>query len=240
MLRAALKDFKAPAAPIDFPKVAVKGGPDKADTGPARAEVCPVDEKAWPSPPAGGLVMHVNGMNLDRQPAMGAHSGLGRSTLWVRKDEADALAKGEFPRSLAMRIGRFSVVDNTTGKSPSWKPEAVKQADLRIENGRVTGPVVIEMVRPDNHKCWFRGHALGFVEAKDGKVTRLDMVIRGEAHGLAYAYNATPPVFPLLLTFRLGDPADQRCLVPPPGYLNDRETYLRRRSPTAGRRFVRG
>jgi len=52
-------------------------------------------------------------------------------------------------------------------------------------------------------------------------------VIRGEAHGLEYSYRPDPARYPLALTFRLGVPADESCRVPPPGYLQDPDTYLR-------------
>lgn len=233
MLRDALRDFKPPSATVVFPATRPVGtilglkllklpGIDVE----AAPEVCRVDEKHWPLLPAGGMVVQVNGMDPARPPAKPGGRGLGRSTLWVRKDEVAALVGGEFPRSLAVRIARFNLVDNSTGKSRMWKPETVKQADLKLLDGRITGPLWVDEIQGTEHS-WFRGETMGFVEVKDGRILRFDVVIRGEAKGIKASYSPDGP-YTYVLAMRLAaDSTDESLRVPPPGYFLDLENYLR-------------
>lgn len=153
MLREALKKFRPEDEPAEVPALNEK------------------DRDAVAQAPEGGLVLYVSckvlgGYVTLAKPGTEAHAyqnGLGIDRLWVRKDEAEALAKGEFPDSLKKRMLRYHV-------SPVF--QKVKDVSLAFHDERVSGS--------------FRsggkgeaGSALGFVEAKDGQVTRLDVLLKG-------------------------------------------------------------
>ncbi|HYE99667.1 MAG TPA: hypothetical protein VEJ18_12190, partial [Planctomycetota bacterium] len=73
-------------------------------------------------PPKGGLVLSVTsrvteGYTKGSDPEISAfQDSLGRDVLWARADEHAALARGEMPRSLAVRLARFNLIDNTRGE----------------------------------------------------------------------------------------------------------------------------
>ena len=78
------------------------------------------------APPAGGLVITVTGKVLeghalspDPMVRMFQES-TGRDMLWLRKDEHDALARGEFPASAKTRLARFTLTDFTRGEPAFW------------------------------------------------------------------------------------------------------------------------
>ena len=65
-----------------------------------------------------------------------------------------------------------------------WKPEHVKRLDMKLADGRLTGAVDLEgwvkgPARNDHSR--YSVHLLGFVEVKDGKLTRFDVVAVGPA-----------------------------------------------------------
>lgn len=231
MIEAVVRDYRPPttrpaaatAAPVvvDLEPLA---GRAKADAA-APTEVCERDTNWAPRPPEGGLVVQSNSKNLDAPPPGRPSLGIGRNFLWARKDEAEALARGTFPDSLKVRIARFNVWDNSKGRSGVWKTDQIR--DLRMamdDRGRVTGTVVIGQPGAA-HGGWFHGAILGFVESKDGRVTRFDLVIRGEGRVNNGDAAATPTR--VALAFRLLDPADPTYDVTPSGYLSAHEEYLR-------------
>jgi hypothetical protein len=167
-------------------------------------------------PPAGGLVLYVSWKVLgggapQAAPASGhgrhdhtMHEALGVDRLWVRADEAAALVRGAFPDSLRKRL--VPHVAYTMGK--------VKTLDITLQGGRLSGSF-----RAENGD---RGSLLGFVEARDGKVTRFDLVVRGQGRqvedcGFAAGLTVVPrgQQVPVGLLFRLADPADDLARVPP-------------------------
>src|SRR5262245_15117288 len=94
---------------------------------------------------------------------------LGREHLWLRQDEVQALAKGELPESLKKRIVRYHLVDNTRGTPTGWTQAEIKKLELTLEKGRLKGSVHLET---KDGKRGYQADLLGFVEAKDGKLTR--------------------------------------------------------------------
>ena len=65
-----------------------------------------------------------------------------------------------------------------------WKPDHVKQFEMTLADGRLTGAVDLEgwvkgPVRNDHSRYSVR--LLGFIEVKDGKLTRFDVVAAGPA-----------------------------------------------------------
>ena len=181
------------------------------------------DREAMKQPPEGGLVLFVTWKVLDGEklltPKSDRHdkhflNALGVDRLWVRKDEVEALAKGEFPDSLRKRMAphlQYVV------------PGKLKTDGLKLDEGRLSGALLSETGE--------RADALGFIEARDGKVTRFDLVIKGlggncGAHGFEGALTAVPKgiTVAVALSFMLADPNDELSRTLPhrargPGYL---------------------
>jgi hypothetical protein len=181
----------------------------------AEARAAPV----FPKPPDGGLVVDVTAKILDgygpSQKALAdryEHS-LGRDYLWVRKDEAEAVARGVVPDSLARRIARFHLVDNTRGEPPMWRSDEVKAIDVTLRGGQLTGSVWLETRAGDRG---YRADLRGVVEVKDGRVVRFDLVVRGEFWGEgAFTRGAPKGKFPLAVAFTLSDGTAGADRVPP-------------------------
>jgi hypothetical protein len=177
------------------------------------ATVPPRDEAAVAGlirPPQGGLVLYVTWKLIGDIDAQGnATTGNGRydkvfqqsigsDRLWVRKDEADALAAGALPESLKKRMLRHHV-QYVMGK------EALS-LDLSVREGRIEGSVPLGVRKAD---------ALGFVESKNGRVTRFELLLKGwgrrvEDHGFAACLSVVPKdaPAPAALFFELADPTD--------------------------------
>jgi hypothetical protein len=168
--------------------------------------------------PDGGLVLYVTWKVLgDVDPESSATSGdgkydkvfksaLGSDRLWVRKDEADALAAGTLPDSLKARMLRYHVA-YVMGKD-------LKELPITFRDGRISGSFDVPEAG--------RAEALGFVDAKDGKVTRFDLVVKGwgrrvEDHGFAAGLLVVPKgrMVPAAIQFELADPGDGLAQVLP-------------------------
>src|SRR5262245_22673004 len=133
-------------------------------------------------------------------------TSLGREHLWIRSDEAQALVKGELPDSLAKRIVRYHLVDNTRGTPTGWTASEIKKLDLKLNDGRLTGSVHLET---KDGSRGYQADLLGFVQAKDGMVTRFDIVASGQFWGQGtYTPGAPKGRFPLAISFALGDRND--------------------------------
>jgi len=215
MLRASLQKFKPiEAAPIDFsqkdPRFVL---------------------------PEGGLVVDVTAKVLGGHEPVKAEKGtihydmekgwkdsLGRERLWVRKDEVQALLRGALAETLKKRIVRHHLVDNTRGTPTFWKDDELKSVQVTLKEGRLAGSIRLETASGDRG---YTADLLGFVEAKGGKVTRFDLVVRGEFWGVgAHAPGAPKGKFPFAVAFRLADPKDDLTRLVPdavrcsPGYLD--------------------
>jgi hypothetical protein len=195
------------------------------------ATVPPRDDAAVASlrrPPEGGLILYVTWKLLGECAAEGnATTGngkydkifqqsLGSDRLWVRKDEADALAAGTFPESLKGRMMRHHV--------QYVMSKEAKSLDVSIKGGRIDGAVPLGDSK--------RAECLGFVESKDGKVTRFELLVKGlgrrvEDHGFSACLSVVPkdaPV-PAAIFFELADPKDGLACVLP--HRSRGDTYLK-------------
>lgn len=210
MLRKALADFRSETVSATVPPR------DEAATAALRR------------PPEGGLILYVTWKLLADCAAEGnATTGngkydkvfqqsLGSDRLWVRRDEAEALAAGAFPASLKARMMR-NHIQYVMSKD-------AKSLDVTIQGGRIEGAVpLVDAARAD---------CLGFVESKDGKVTRFELLVKGmgrrvEDHGFSACLSVIPkgaPV-PAALFFELADPKDGLAGVLP--HRSRGESYLK-------------
>ncbi len=168
-LDAAIKDYQ-PA----------KADAKKVPTGTDR------DEHFYPVP-TDAVVVHVTSRMVSGGKGWPGPERWGRDNLWIRKDEVATLARGQLPDSLKKRIARCHLINTTGGHLTAgamWKQEHVKRLDMRLAGGRLTGEVDLEgwvkgPARNDHSRYSVR--LLGFVEVKDGKLTRFDVVAVGPA-----------------------------------------------------------
>jgi hypothetical protein len=179
--------------------------------------------------PKGGLILYVTSKVLggydpsDRTDPI-RRAALGRDHLWLRKDEAEALVKGELPGSVTTRLVRFHLIDNTRGEPPRWRPAEVRQAQLALRRGHLEGSVHLETKAGDRG---YRGHLLGLVEAIDNKVVRFDAVAKGLFWGEgAYTSGAPKGRFPFAVGFTLAGGKAEVLEVPPGGARGNLKGYL--------------
>jgi hypothetical protein len=172
-------------------------------------------------PPQGGLVVRVTAKVLggyeetDDEWQKIFQSALSRDNLWIRKDEHQALGRGEMLDSLKRRIARFHLVDNTRGEPEMWDDADIRKLDLRLDNGKLTGTVHLETKSGDRS---YDAELLGFVESDKGRVVRLDMVAKGLYWGDSHFTRGAPKgKFPLAVAFSLASGDLEADRVPPQG-----------------------
>ena len=202
---------------------------DSKKSAPIQSEK--VDARYNPKPPKGGLVLRVQGKILDGyKPTENKwkkifQSAISRDNLWVTKEEHQAIANGKIPDLVQRRLARYHLVDGTRGEPPMWRNEDIKEIDMQIKDGKLTGKVKLET------KDGSRGYDAvlkGRVEVKDGKVTRMDILASGKFWGEGrYTRNAPEGKFPLAITFRLADGSDVADGIPPQGSRGWIRGYLR-------------
>jgi hypothetical protein len=168
-------------------------------------------------------------------------NALSSDRLWIRQDEAAALVNGEFPASLQRRIVVAHLHDFTRGWRYAWKPEHVKKAAITLSNGKISGSVLIDM-----GNSGYQAEVLGVVEAKDGKLTRFDLVAKGlywvrniskaeferDPLHVDVDYFAPSGRYPLAVVFVLADvekDGDRAEITPAQAFFGGRAWYLQDR-----------
>ena len=192
-----------------------------------------VDRRFVYDPPKGGLVVRTHAKVLDGYEETDNpwkrmfQEGLGRDNFWLRKDEHDALVAGRILPSLTRRMARFHLVDNTRGEPPMWRPEDIRQTELKLQDGRLTGFIHL---RTQNGDREFKANLLGYVETRGGRVTRFDVVAKGMFRGEGrYTRGAPKGEFPLAVSFQIADGSDMADGIPPQGSRGWLDGYLRER-----------
>ena len=192
-----------------------------------------VDRRFVYDPPKGGLVVRTHAKVLDGYEETDNpwkrmfQEGLGRDNFWLRKDEHDALVAGRILPSLTRRMARFHLVDNTRGEPPMWRPEDIRQTELKLQDGRLTGFIHLRTQSGDRE---FKANLLGYVETKNGRVTRFDVVAKGMFRGEGrYTRGAPKGEFPLAVSFQIADGSDMADGIPPQGSRGWLDGYLRER-----------
>jgi hypothetical protein len=201
-----------------------------ADFKPAQVTVIEPSKSYSPfrvKPPKGGLVVNVYAKVLGsyqesdykESPAYvlqylkAYQSSIGRDHLWIWKDEHKALVRGVLPESLKRRIARYHLDDNTVGGFPGWRLQEVKKVDLTLHQGRLTGSVLLETAEG---KRGYEAEVLGFVETKDGRVTRFDVVVKGQHWGSTAETRGAPDgKHPLAIAFSLVTGNEETDKIPP-------------------------
>jgi len=201
LMQKALKDFEAPSPPA-----ATGGKPDP---------------RFYRAPPEDGLVVNVTTKVLDGYPKSEDRrvrifqQSLGRDHLWVEKEDVAALLSGRITDRLQRRIACYHLVDNTRGEPPWWRRDEIKKLEMTLAEGTLKGSVHLESESGD------RGYVadlFGFVSTKDGKVTRFDVVVKGQAWGAGRYNGGQPPgKYPLALAFTLSEAKREADRVLPQG-----------------------
>jgi hypothetical protein len=201
---------------------------ERVEIGDPAAEVDPKEipegwrpflPRAVPRPAQDGLVLYVTAKALDlpERPAelpknlSLADYQLGRKSLlvdriWAGKAEAEALAAGDVPDKMKRRLAAH------VGFVMSSE---VKSVDLTLREECLSGSFLLE----NGERC----AALGFVAAKEGKVRRFEMIVKGTTTGKADG-SGFPSLGGLLpqgkkagaaVAFMLADPNDELAKVQP-------------------------
>lgn len=186
------------------------------------------DERFERKLPAGGLVVRVNTKILGgyegvketneywARYAKYFQNAIARDNLWVNAEEKKELIDLKFPESLAKRIARFNLIDNTRGEPPMWNNDEVRSVSISVDKeGIVTGE--FKLATQDN-KRGFEGTFYGHVEKEGEKLIRFDLVAKGLHWGQGrYTRGAPNGKFPIAMAFRLADGSDAADKVYPQG-----------------------
>lgn len=180
-----------------------------------------LDQKFNPKPPEGGLVLRAHSKVLhgydepkDRFQKI-FQEGLGRDNFWITAAEHEALAKGELPESLTLRLVRYHFVDNTRGEPSMWEREEVRSVSMTLKDGELRGAVSLSTA---DGKRSYDAEVLGYVESSGGRVTRMDLVVRGLFEGRGeYTKGPPPGKFPFAISFTIADGSETADAIPPQG-----------------------
>jgi len=150
---------------------------------------------------------------------------IARDNLWILANEKEALVSGKFPESLAMRIARFHLIDNTRGEPLMWTNNALKSVNLEIDSdGVITGLVKIQS---SNSKRGYEASLRGKLVIENKTIKQFDVVAKGLCFGNGPWTNHGPKgKFPLAVAFRLADGTDIADTVAPQGTKGWMESYL--------------
>ena len=207
---------------IALKKFDPKGAPGTAVPG--------LSAPVLPPPPEGGLIIDVTakvlgGYDVDDPKTKRYRESLGRDHLWLRKDEAEALAKGTLPANVADRLVRYHLIDNTRGEPPMWRTDEVKKIELNLKDGKLTGRVHLETKNGDRG---YQAELFGIVEAKEGRVTRFDVLAKGDFWGEGnFTRGAPKGRFPFAVAFSLAEESCATSKVPPQAARGNLKAYLK-------------
>ena len=143
--------------------------------------------------------------------------------LWILSDEVKDLSEGTFPAKLKKRIARWHLIDNRSFNRNA--DECVKTFDIELTKRQLTGSFHTQYDK-ENHegkKILMKLDLMGFIESKNGKLTRFDVV----AKGMRVAGDSLEP-YPVAYAFTLADEKHVASRIPPwPVLAYDEKIYLR-------------
>jgi hypothetical protein len=145
--------------------------------------------------------------------------GAGRDHLWILAPEIEALRRGEVAPSLARRIARFHLVDNTRGEPPMWAAGEVLELALRARaegEGRLALSGHARLVSKDGARGYDAALA-GSAEFDGAALARLELFARGAYRGCGpYTGDAPESPFTVAVAFVLAPEGDAPA-APPQG-----------------------
>lgn len=189
------------------------------------------DPRFTPVLPEGAVVIRVSARVEGGYPATDDpwqkifQQAVSRDNLWVTADELKALAGGEFPAALVRRIARFHLVDNTRGEAPAWDADEIREASLRVDEGRISGRV--RLATADGQRT-FDAELKGAVTfGGEGRLRAFELLAEGDFSGAGpFTRDPPPGKFPLTVAFQLADGTDPADALPPHGSRGWVEGYL--------------
>ena len=217
--RKALKEFNAAKIKIAPTKKLKRGTSDpKFDrTIAPGAVVVQVNSK----------VLYPAGTEFANEHARIFGTAISRDNLWVLPKELEDLSKGKLSQSLAFRIARFHLVDNTRGEPEMWGKDDIRQLEMEVLPGNKIGGSVY--LKTKSGKRGYQAKLMGFFEIDDatGALKRFDLVALGEHWGKSrWVANAAKGKTPLAITFRLAKKNDIAFTVPPQGTKGWMKPYM--------------
>ena len=178
-----------------------------------------IDKRFNLQPPEGGLIVRVCAKVMggydepETRFQQIFQTSLSRDNLWITKEEHKALAAGEFPDRLALRIAQFHLVDNTRGEPLFWEKPEVASTRFAFDGDQIMGQVELKSASGDRT---YSARLRGQLTLTDGKITQLKMVAHGLFSGEGpYTGGAPKGPFPLAISFTLADGTDFADAVPP-------------------------
>ena len=207
-------------------------------------------------PPAGGLIVNVHARALERADAgslgdaacsVGDGDEASRDHLWLTAEECKSLLPAgakvgdtfPMPDSVAFRIARFHLIDNTRGEPPMWRRDDVRKGDLAVvvesatPDGitlRLEGAALLSTdANPDKATRGYEPRLLGYIfyDVKKDRITRFDVVAVGDHWGEGrFTRGARGGRKPLGVAFELATGEKPGDLVPPQA-AREVEAYFR-------------
>ncbi len=189
------------------------------------------DQRFHVVPPRDGAVVRVRGKVLDGYAAPKnesqeiMQSALSRDNLWLSPEEQEQIAAGIVPDVVQQRIARFHLVDGTRGEPLMWKTDEVRHVAMTIDHGVLRGTVHLESA---DGQRGYQAELLGHLQANNQRLTRFDVVARGDhwGHG-PYTRNPPQGKFPLAIAFSLADQSDIADQVPPQASMGWIDGYMK-------------
>ena len=222
LMKERLHEYELGAYPYDHAKL-------KAEVD--RAGIQQKDTRYTLRPPENGLVVRVHAKVLGGyEPAKTRsrevfQNAISRDNLWITSSEHKALVAGRVPTSLQYRLARFHLVDNTRGEPPMWNKDEIREMDLKLKDGVLTGSVRLET---EDGTRGYEASLRGRVLAQSGRVKQFELVALGEFFGEGtYTRNAPEGRFPFAVTFQLADGNDLADDLAPQGARGWIDGYLR-------------
>jgi hypothetical protein len=191
------------------------------------------DRHANPQPPPGAVVVEVFAKLIEAQwrdtnvaRLSMIRDAIGRDRLWITKAEVQEILRNSMPDSLAERMIRFHLVDNTRGVPSSWRRGDLKEWQVKMtrENGRLELEGSVHLEEAEDRR--YDAKLLGTIETKGEAITRFDLLVRG-VHSAKKTHVGELPIGDtnLAVAFALSAPGESSRV--PPLYSYDLGSYLK-------------
>lgn len=213
-------------------------------------ELPPTDSRYVRTPPKDGLVLRVFSRLLDREKDgnygdadCGGRPGDAPAVdhLWITKEEVQSLVTAarspaarsrafDLPASIAERLLRFHLIDNTRGEPPMWRRQDIRRSKLTLAVAPVKGDekktvltlegTALLATAEDTTKA-DRGYDVRLtgeihLDSASGRITRWEVVAIGDHWGQGtYTRGARPGRTPLGVALELADGRQPGDSVPP-------------------------
>jgi hypothetical protein len=178
-----------------------------------------LDAKFAVTPPDGSSVLRL--FTRIKPAPLGcdsANENVARDHLWVLPDEIGALAKGEIPNALRLRLARFALVDNVRGEPDHWRVDEVIKAEFKLKVLSATKFAIAGdfAMQTKDGKRGYEGKWEGELAIdKGGRLTSFKAYAEGQAWGRStYTPDPPPGKFPLVVAFVLSGDEMARTVSP--------------------------